>query len=447
MKNRHLSVPLVLLILMCALFTASTASALIILSIPDAEITLDSPQDVVIELQSNDPEGIEAWGFAFHYDPNILQPEFYPNNPGLVVVNKDDDNYFTKDYYYIYAYEHESLPGKITVGGCVKYDNNGDPIPTTGTGKLLGLSFILKRIYPRATIHSSLWIDKKVNDLQNAVCEPGEITSLPSITSAITITPSSGPFDHDVECTIAGQGFKQGAVPVIGSLRISDATYSNGVITALVPAYVFLPGLSFDVIITNPDGDFAFIANGIGTDRRFESGLNLFGYPTAPPEGCDGSHELMSHLSQTADDAVCCLMTRDPNTLRWDKTWWENNEAKGTDFALIPFQATLVYVQKNGLSRTFPGQWDHKNAQTQIEDLAKCISPGLNFISLYLPPDEQIDSHELMKVLSEKTGKNIILRRMRPETGQWRSFVHFFGRPSSSHFPILNTEGYVVYSR
>ncbi|MGA1795771.1 MAG: hypothetical protein ACMUIL_07915 [bacterium] len=446
MKNKRISISLMLFILVCPLFTAGTASPLITLSIPDAEITLDSPRDVVIELKSNDPGGIEAWGFAFHYDPNILQPEFNPNNPGLVVVNKDDENYLTEDYYYVYAYEHESTPGKITVGCCVKYDSNGDPIATTGTGKLLGLSFIAKRIYPRSTIHSSFRIDKKVNDLQNALCEPGEIKILPSITSAITIT-SSGSFDHDIVCTITGQGLKQGAVPVIGSLCFANADYSNGVVTALVPAYTFPPGLLFDVIITNPDGDFALINGGFGIDHRFESGLNLFGYPTTPPGGCDGSHELMSHLSQTAGDAVRCLMTRDPNTLRWDKTWWENNEVKGTDFPLLPFQSTLVYVQENGVSRAFPGEWDHKNAQTQIEDLGKCIKPGLNFISLYLPQDEQIDSHGLLEALSEKTGKNVILSRMLPETGQRRSVVHFFGRPSSSHFPILNTEGYLLYSR
>jgi len=447
MKNKRLSISIVLFILVYTLFTPNTGFPLITFSLPKYEILLGSTITVPIELKSNDPDGICTWDFTFHYDPNILQPEYDPNKPeGTVMVYRN--NQLTKDYSYVWAFEYAPSPGIINVIGIA--DVSDDPITTKGTGNLLSLKFTAKKeVYPRSTTRSSLlmtFLDVQANDLQGAVCEPGEIKILPSITSAITINPSSGAFDRDITCTITGQGLEQGAVPVIGALRISDAVYSNEAVTALVPAYTFPPGLSYDVIITNPDGDFAVVTNGFGIDHRFKPGLNLFGYPTTPPEECDGSHELMSHLSQTAGDTVCCLMTRDPNTLLWNKTWWENNEVKGVDFPLHPFQATLVYIRENGLSRAFPGYWDHKNAQTQIEDLTKCIKPGLNLVSLFLPPNEPIDSHDLIKGLSKKIGNNVILSRFQPETAQWQSVVHLFGRPSGPHFRILNTEGYILYS-
>lgn len=445
-KKNRLFIPLLLFTLMYTLFIPDTGFPLITLSLPKYEILLDSTITVPITLESNDPEGICVWDLAFHYDPNILQPECDPNIPGKVIVYRD--LCLTKDYKYVLAFEHALSPGTINVCGIAELDND-DPIPTKGTGILFKMKLISKRVYPRSTIRSSLWLtfkDIEANDLRDAICEQGEIKILPSITSAITINPSSGAFDRDTLCTIIGQGLQQGSISVIGPHRISDAVYSNGTITALVPANSLPPGLSFDVIITNPDGNFAVITDGFGTDHHFEAGLNLFGYPTIPPEGCDGSQELISHLAQTAGDAVCCLMTRDPNTLWWNKTWWENNEVKGADFPLNTLQAILVYINENGLSRSFPGYLHDKGIQTQIEDLAKQIKPGLNLVSLCPPLDEPIDSHGLTKRLSEKIGDHVSLCRMQPAKAQWRSIVHLFGRPSGLQFRILNTEGYLLYS-
>jgi hypothetical protein len=206
-------------------------------------------------------------------------------------------------------------------------------------------------------------------------------------------------------------------------------------------------GLYFDVTVTNPNGNFAISSQGFRTSHQFEKGLNLIAYPTIPPENCNDSYKLITYLYQKAGNKIRALKAIDLNTAAWVQTTWGGSQPQGKNFEINHAQGNLLYVDGNGFSEAFSGEWEDCSLQAQIIDLGGSIKPGINLISIHPPLEEQIQSDQLIENVSSKTRRVESLNRIQPKTARWEAILPFFGTLCGSRFPIRNAEGYLLYSR
>ena len=442
MKRKSLAITIFICLLFHNIFFHKTAYPIIKFSLPEYTIHLDDSGWIPVNLISNESVGIYAWDFSIIYDPDILT---------YLGWDEQRDYALTKN---LWMEAHESTPGRINVSGFAWYHSKEYPIKNTGLFMKIRLSS--KRCYPMQKTRSTLdmsFINVPANDLQNAICDPGEIVIQPLSNSNIhilSVEPSEGICWQAENIAIYGTGFQQDTIPVIGPFQIDDISIDlqNGLITVPIPDAIGLAhGLIFDILVTNPNGDFDVINDGYMMACQFEQGLNLFGYPTIPPEEYSHSHELLSYLGQNDGDKIHRLMAIDPNTLKWHETRWQNDQPVGADFQLDSLRGNILYVVGMDFSRAFRGKWNNPDLNSQINILTQQIKPGTNLITLHPPLNEIINSHQVARDLSQKIGKEISLNSIQSKTSKWQTTLTFFGRIMGDEFEIRNADGYILYKQ
>lgn len=438
LQNRNLS--LIKLILFFVLFNISAlliyeiGHAVIELSIPHSKVSLDGSCFIPIDVIANDPEGFLSWSMIIEYDANVV-------------------TYLTLDQNTLLGKKHTLLtlnevsPGKINIGGLVQYSTiTGEDIPIQGTGTLLKLKFTTKRQYPMWRVKSDIIMKFKNspnNYLRHAVTLNGSLEIEPNLQIS-HVEPSKGLFCEDQVISIYGQGFDEGAIPIIGSIQVPDIIFLSNQIKALVPANKLPDGLFFDIIVTNPNGDFGIFHDGYRLEHKFETGLNLFGYPTIPPEEYDSLSELLAYLDETKEN-IKCLKAFDPNSSSWHNAYWNKGNPSGTDLKINILQSSIMYVQGSDFLKAFPGNNYDSLLEDQISDLSIKTLPGLNLIAIYPPPDETILSDMIVQKISQKSAQAVTISRIVTKTSRWETNFSFFGHINGPKFPIRNVEGYILF--
>lgn len=288
-------------------FLPTIGNALIQFSIPHLEIPLEGTIIAPVELVSNEPEGFYSWEITIAYDPSILS-----------FVEMLKDKQLTQNYTWLFAYADDP-PGKIKVLGTVGYDKTtGKDIPTVGTGILFSLKFGTKRAYPRWSVSSDIIMsfkDSPGNSLRFAICDHGSIKIKPNLGISY-VQPSNGLCCEDVPLSIYGVGFTAGAIPVIGSVQGSNTIVDSNLITTLIPVNSLSPGSCFDVIVTNPNGDFGVIEDGYeiyACEIECNGDINGSGGIT-PRDVLCAFEKYLNKSPASCDmepDAICCDVNKD----------------------------------------------------------------------------------------------------------------------------------------
>ncbi|MBN2372838.1 hypothetical protein JXL19_03500 [bacterium] len=436
---KNLFIAIAATIVMLNMLLPGSSHPAIRFSIPNGTITLDANHTVPFNLIENNPDGFCSWNISLEYDPNIL------TYTGMNTTQ------LTQNYTFVYPYE--IYPGRVNIAGGIGFDSvTGQDFPTKGTGTFLLFNFTTKRQIPVWKTISEikmLFKDSIGNSLRCAVCQNGSLEVLPNL-QINNIDLTEDPSSETMIVSIYGQGFSKnpGAVPipVIGSVRLSDNIIylTSNLIIIQAPYDAFPVGLLLDIIVTNPNGDFGIYKKGFGIKARFETGINLFGYPALPHDGYDDSFGFLTNLGESGGN-IKRLRAFDPNDSIWLDTHWNNGQPEGINFMISSFQSYLMYIDGKGFSRAFPGCMLKSSVEEQISEIAGQAESGLNFITIHPQPYETIHSWQAMRMFYMKNINDAVISRLESKSAKWQSSFLFFDHESGDRFHIENMNGYILY--